>query len=602
MHGTPPRSPVSSPADSRRQSADNDSHPLLAGPATSSTLLRRMSHEKKSVDSGSPATFNAHTFAGHAEFEGLTLYEKKCVLVNREIDNNGMGKYQWYIWTLCGFGYLIDLLWAQAFGLVLSPLQQELGFGGDQTGNISASFSAGLTAGAFVWGVLVDIIGRQWAFNATCFISAAFGLALGGTHTYTAFLVVTAFVGFGIGGNIPIDTTICLEFIPQSQTPKLSAYFFFFPQNRRFLLALLSIFQPIGVVLCSAFAYAYIPTYSCSPNFSEDGALESCNNAGPPCCSRADNMGWRYLMFTLGALTLGVFFLRFVVFRFKESPKFLIYRGRDDKAVEVLEYIAKFNKRSCGTSIEQFEALSSEHSSISSGTDLLGTGAKQLQLSFASKLKLEFQRYGLLFKGWQMSRLTILVWLTYICDYWGFTLAGTYLPTVLAIKNGELDIPLRQTYRSYVYIYLPGVVGVVGGAMMYRVPAVGRKYTMVISSALMGVSIFIFSAVNDEASNIGLNVMEYFFQSMFNAVLYGWTPEVFPAPVRGTACGLASFWGRLFGIIAPLTAQSVIPTAGLRGDNQAINRILYLAGGITLGATVTTLLLPGNKRLAKQSM
>ena len=59
----------------------------------------------------------------------------------------------------CGLGYLIDLLWAQAFGLVLSPIQQEFGFNNDQSGNISVAFSAGLTAGAFVWGFLVDIIG-----------------------------------------------------------------------------------------------------------------------------------------------------------------------------------------------------------------------------------------------------------------------------------------------------------------------------------------------------------------------------------------------------------------------------------------------------------
>jgi hypothetical protein len=95
------------------------------------------------------------------DLDGLTLYEKKCVLINREIDAQGMGKYQWYIWGLCGFGYLLDLLWAQAFGLVLGPLQQELGFGRDESGNISTSFNAGLTAGAFVWGFLADIIGMM---------------------------------------------------------------------------------------------------------------------------------------------------------------------------------------------------------------------------------------------------------------------------------------------------------------------------------------------------------------------------------------------------------------------------------------------------------
>lgn len=97
--------------------------------------------------------------------EGLSLFEKKCVLINREIDAMGMGRYQWYVWSLCGFGYFLDLLWANAFGLVLGPVQQEFGFGSkciqmptafgtadsrlldDQSGNISTSFSAGLTAG-----------------------------------------------------------------------------------------------------------------------------------------------------------------------------------------------------------------------------------------------------------------------------------------------------------------------------------------------------------------------------------------------------------------------------------------------------------------------
>jgi hypothetical protein len=87
---------------------------------------------------------------------------------------------------------------------------------------------------------------------------------------------------------------------------------------------------------------------------------------------------------------------------------------------------------------------------------------------------------------------------------------------------------------------------------------------------------------------------------MFNAVLYGWTPEVFPAPVRGTGSGLASFWGRLFGIIAPLTAQSLLPAGGIAQDPQGAQKVLYLAGGVTLGAVVGIASLP-RKQLGKQS-
>ena len=33
------------------------------------------------------------------ELEGLTLYEKKALLVNRELDRQGMGRYQWMIFA-----------------------------------------------------------------------------------------------------------------------------------------------------------------------------------------------------------------------------------------------------------------------------------------------------------------------------------------------------------------------------------------------------------------------------------------------------------------------------------------------------------------------
>ncbi|KAF3352408.1 Actin cytoskeleton-regulatory complex protein END3 [Verticillium dahliae VDG1] len=503
--------------------------------------------------------------------DGLTLYEKKCVLINREIEYQGMGRYQWYIWCLCGFGYLLDLLWAQAFGLALSPLQQELGFSNSESGNIGTSFNAGMTAGAFVWGFLADIVGRRWAFNLTCLIASVFGLCLGASHNYNTFLVLTAFVGFGVGGNIPIDTTITLEFIPKASFP---------PCGFGYRLAFISTgkyvdWRPIGVVLCSAIAFGFIPVYSCSPNFSQQDPLPSCRNVadGEECCSRGSNMGWRYLLFTIGAITLSVFILRFFVFTFRETPKYLIYRGQDAKAIETLHHMGQVNKRACKLTLAVFESLTADDSSVGSGFGsgsgsgsgsaskaMLGGGNRQLKLSWNEKLPLEMSRYKMLFDGWQMTRLTILVWLTYIMDYWAFTVAGFYLPRILALKNGAIDVSLTQTYAAYIYTYVPGIFGVLLGALMYHIPSFGRKWTLVLSAALMSTSIFLLSVVDTRAKNEGLFTMEYFFQSMFNAVLYGWTPEAFPAPGEGD-----------------------------------INAVLYLAGGVMLGCVVTTALLPTNK-------
>ena len=92
------------------------------------------------------------------------------------------------------------------------------------------------------------------------------------------------------------------------------------------------------------------------------------------------------------------------------------------------------------------------------------------------------------------------------------TVAGTYLPKILLVKNTAIKLTTSETYRDFVIIYICGVPGVLAGALMYGVPRVGRKWAMVVSSALMGVSFFVFSTVNTEASNIGLNILEYFFQ------------------------------------------------------------------------------------------
>ncbi|KAK4949644.1 hypothetical protein LTR10_011485 [Elasticomyces elasticus] len=497
-----------------------------------------------------------------SEFDGLSLYEKKVLLVNREIDAQGMGRYQWSVFFTCGAGYLLDLLWAQAFGLVVTPMQNEFGFGDEDLGTIFMAFSVGLTAGAFLWGILVDTIGRSAGFNYTVLISSIFGVWLGGSSNYRTVVVLTALTGIGIGGNIPVDTTICLECLPQ---------------NRRWLLPTLSIFQPIGVVACSAIAYAFIPKNSC---VSEVAC--STVGAGVQCCSREDNWGWRYLMFTIGGITIAVFILRSLLFTFQESPKYLLYRGRDEEAINVLQYIARFNKRECSLTLETFNALSSNtsHYSAHNSGPLLGTGSDKKDLSMVEMIGAELARFKPLFSSFAMARLVILVWVIYAFDYWGFTIAGSFLPTILARKGRDLGLGLHETYRSYIYIYSFGIPGVLAGSLIY-----GRRRTaLLLSSALFGACLFAFTLVSDQASYIAINGLVYFFQSMFNGVLYGWTPEAFPAQVRGSACGISSFFGRLVGIVAPIAGSHMLA--------HSLNGVLYLAGAGVWVCTAAILLLP----------
>lgn len=43
-------------------------------------------------------------------------------IIFSEIDKFGFGKYQWCIWLLCGFGYFLDLAWAQGVALMATAM------------------------------------------------------------------------------------------------------------------------------------------------------------------------------------------------------------------------------------------------------------------------------------------------------------------------------------------------------------------------------------------------------------------------------------------------------------------------------------------------
>lgn len=70
----------------------------------------------------------------------------------------------------------------------------------------------------------------------------------------------------------------------------------------------------------------------------------SCPTTSPPSpCPRSENQGWRYFLYAMGGFMLVLFVIRFFIFHLYESPKFLMGRGRDAEAVEVVHKVAAYN-------------------------------------------------------------------------------------------------------------------------------------------------------------------------------------------------------------------------------------------------------------------
>ncbi|ODN96244.1 hypothetical protein I350_08246 [Cryptococcus amylolentus CBS 6273] len=423
----------------------------------------------------------------------LTNFERKAALINAEINKFGFGRYQICIWFLCGFGYFLDLAWSQGVGLAASAIYQEMGVPAGKQGIIYSCANAGLAFGALFFGLLVDSAPK---FN------------------YPAICAIYFLSSLGLGGNIPIDATIALEFLPQ---------------NRRFLVALLSMWQPIGVVVASAIAFGTAARYRC------DTDLDSCKNVadGEACCSVSSNMGWRYEFIILGCMTLLVFFVRYFIFTFHESPKFLLSKGRYEEAIEVLHKIAAFNKMPPPTlTAEQLYAIDREHN-INAPTNM--ATAKHV---WTHRVLGSFKHLKGLFTNRLQMFIFALLAVAYMGDYWSFNLAGSFLPIVLLNHNvSDGATTVTETYRQYVYIYLPGIIGAVLALFSIQLPLVGRKWSLVFSAAMQGLSMAMYTQVRTTAGYVGLNALEYVMQTYFNAVLYSSAPELFDTTYRGSASG-----------------------------------------------------------------
>ncbi|KAI5359945.1 Putative major facilitator, sugar transporter, major facilitator superfamily [Septoria linicola] len=505
----------------------------------------------------------------------LTAFEKKAALINAEIDNFGFGRYQICIWFLCGFGYFLDLAWSQGVGLIATAIYQEMNVPDDNTAQLYSMANAGLAFGAFSWGLAVDVIGRKWAFNLTCLITSVFGLLLAAPKfNYNAICGIYFLASIGLGGNIPIDATIALEYLPQ---------------NRRNLVTLLSLWQPIGVVVASAIAFgtAARPKWRCDANLPSCAAIPD----GQPqnsstCCTVASNMGWRYLVIVLGCMTLAVFLLRFFVFTFYETPKFLLSKGHEEKAIEVLHKIAKFNKAPPPTlTVEMFRAID-ETTTLDSREPAPTEGplnTKQTTRKVLRNFVRSFDNLKALFTNRLQTFIFALLAVAYMGDYWSFNLAGQFLPIILLRNEVTTDGSVTETYRHYIYIYLPGILGAVMGLFSVQLPLIGRKWSLVISAILQGLAMAMYTQVATTAGYVGLNAFQYIMQTYFNAVLYASAPELFATAYRGSASGMLSCLGRIAGIVAPFAGQAYLAAES--------SGILWLgAGGIWVSALVLVFL------------
>ncbi|WVF68306.1 hypothetical protein IAT40_003071 [Kwoniella sp. CBS 6097] len=477
------------------------------------------------------------------------VYAAKARVLNRAIQDIGMGKYQWQLFVVIGFGWAQDNLWPIVTSLILTPVTNE--FNVSRPPLLTLAQNIGLLAGAIFWGFGCDVFGRKWGFNLTIGITAVFGMVAASSPNFAAVGVFIALTGSGVGGNLPVDSAIFLEFLPRTH---------------QYLLTVLSIFWAFAQLLATLIAWPLLGDLTCQQDIT---------------CTRSANMGWRYFMITMGGIALIMFIIRFVFFSIYESPKYYMGKGRDEDAVRIVHEVARRNGKTSNLTIDDLRAC-----------EALGNGsAAHIDAAAAIKRKLEkvnLTHVRALFATRRLMISTSLIIAVWAFIGLAFPLYNAFIPYTLAIRGAEIgDGSTYITYRNSCIIAVLGVPGAVLGGILVEVKYMGRKGTLAAATVLTG--IFIYGSTTAKTSNtlLAWNCMYSFFSNVMYAVLYAFTPEIFPTKDRGTGNALTATANRVFGIMAPIIAMF---------GNLKTAAPVYTSGALFLVAGITTLLIPYESR------
>ncbi|KAK7402870.1 hypothetical protein QQX98_011355 [Neonectria punicea] len=475
------------------------------------------------------------------------VYEAKARVLNRAIRDIGMGKYQWELFVVIGFGWASDNLWPIVTSLIFTPVANE--FAPTRPPLLTLAQNIGLLGGAMFWGFGCDIFGRKLAFNLTLGLTAVWGLIAAGSPNFAAVGVFAALWSFGVGGNLPVDSAIFLEFLPSTH---------------QYLLTILSVDWAIAQVVATLIAWPLLGNLTCEQDET---------------CTRGKNMGWRYFVIAVGGLTLVMFVIRFGFFTIYESPKFLMGKGRDEEAVAVVHKVARRNGTTSLLTIDDLKAC--EPDGYIAQTDATAALKRHLE-------KLDLSHIRVLFSTRSLGLSTGLIMGIWALIGLGYPLYNAFLPYIQATRGADFgDGSTYLTYRNSLIIAVLGVPGALLGGYLVEVPRLGRKGTLSLSTALTGVFLYCSTTALDSESLLGWNCAFSFFSNIMYAVLYGFTPELFPTPQRGTGNALAATCNRIFGIMAPIIAMFA---------NLETSAPVYTSGALFIAAGIMVLFLPFESR------
>lgn len=291
-------------------------------------------------------------------------------------------------------------------------------------------------------------------------------------------------------------------------------------------------------------------------------------------------LGWRWLL----ALSSAPCFVLLIFFPLTpESPRYLCSRGRTMDATVILERIARMNKGTLPPGVLIFRPEKHVDNNLgTSETALLiaedNTGIEEDTSSKSSGI-VAFQALW----SYDLIRSTFLLWFIYLANY--FTYYGVILLTS-ELSNGKRRCASVRThlmqpnsgnlYRDVLVTSLAEFPGLLLAALL--VDRIGRKRSMGGMLLMCGVFLAPLSVQLGEGLVTTLLFCARTCIMGSFAVLYVYTPELYPAPSRNTGVGITSSLGRIGSIVSPLVIVGLLESCRRKEAVFVVDLVLFLAG------------------------
>ncbi|MCM3149137.1 MFS transporter [Bacillus pumilus] len=382
---------------------------------------------------------------------------------------------------IMGSATFFDAFDALSLAFVLPVLIGMWSLSPAQIGLLIGSGYIGQAIGAIFFGWLAERHGRVFSAKWTILLMSVMSIACVFSGNFMALFIFRFIQGIGVGGEVPVAASYINE---------LSR-----AQGRGRFFMLYEMIFPLGLMISAQIGAFVVPSFGWK---------------------------WMFLIGGIGGLIVFVFF-----FMLRESPRWLISKGRLDEAERI---------------IEEIEASTDKRMPV-----------KQV---YNSTEKGDWKE---LFSTFYRKR-TLIVWGLWFSAYFVSNGLNNWLPS---LYNTVYNLPVGDSLRAASLTNILQTVGVF--ACAFLIDKVGRKRWATIAFIVTGalLTALWISGASSPESVIYLGSAAYGMMGTITVLLYLYTPEIYPTRMRVIGTAFATAWLRLASAIAPIMIGFILEVSGV---------------------------------------